>query len=59
MEQTITLDAVPMTDAECEAAIDRLLAEMTQVRRQMADDQRDIERLQAETRVLLSRLKTA
>ena len=57
MEQTATLDAAPKTDAEYEAALDQIIAQMKGVREQMANDQRDIVRLQAETDVLLTKLQ--
>ena len=57
MEQTAMLDAAPRTDAEYAAAIDRIIIQMTQVREQMANDQHDIERLQAQTDVLLTKLR--
>lgn len=57
MNKTATLENFPKADAEYEAAIDNLLTEMKRTRMQMADDQRDIERLRAETRVILAQLK--
>jgi len=59
MENTATLDVSPQADAEYEAAVDSLIAQMKQTREQMADDQREIERLRAETSVILAQLKAA
>jgi predicted nucleic acid-binding Zn-ribbon protein len=43
---------VPRTDAEYEAAIEQMLAEMRRLNERMKDDQTAIERLKAETRAL-------
>lgn len=59
MEQTVTLDMTPKADADYEAAVDDLIAQMKQGREQMADDQREIERLRAETNVILTQMKAA
>jgi hypothetical protein len=58
-EEAATLEAVPKADAEYEAAIDNLIVEMKRIREQMTDDQREIERLRAETRAILTQLKTS
>ena len=59
MNKTIALEERPKADAEYEAAIDSMVEEMKRMREQMADDQREIERLRAETQVILSQLKAA
>ena len=59
MEPTATLEVKPQADAEYEAVIDNLIAEMKRTRDQMADDQREIEKLRAETRIALAQLKTS
>jgi hypothetical protein len=58
-EETATLEAMPKADAEYEAAIDNLITEMKRIREQMAHDQREIERLRAETCAILAQLKAS
>lgn len=45
--------------AEYRAAIRQCIARMDRIQEQMGKDQRDIERLQAETRAILTQLKAA
>lgn len=59
MDTTPTLELTPKADTEYEAAVDTLIAQINQVRAQMADDQREIERLRAETDVILAQMKAA
>ncbi len=59
MDKTATFNTSPQADAEYESAIDNLINEMKRIREQMADDQREIERLRAETRVIIAQLKAA
>ena len=59
MEETITLDGKPRADADYESAIDQYLDKMEHIAIQMAEKQRRIERLQAETQEALARLKAA
>jgi uncharacterized small protein (DUF1192 family) len=59
MEDTAVLDSTPKADSEYESAIDHLLTEMNRLRERMADDQREIERLRAETRANLALMKSA
>ena len=40
-------------------AADNLIAEMKRIREQMADDQREIEKLRAETGTILAQLKAS
>jgi hypothetical protein len=49
----------PKADAEYEASVDMLIAEMKQMRTQMEEDQRDIERLRIETDLILAQMKAA
>ena len=51
----------PSTDepADYKAAIIECIAEVDRVRSQMANDQEEIDRLKAETREILNRLKAA
>lgn len=53
MENTTALEIRPNTDAECEVAIDQYLTEMEHMKRQMAESQREIETLRAETDAVL------
>ncbi len=57
MENTVALDTNPKADAEYEAGVDALIAEMKQMRTQMEEDQRDIERLRIETDLILAQMK--
>ncbi len=59
MDKTVAFEDLPKADAEYESAIDNLIHEMKRIREQMADDQREIERLRAETQVILTQLKAA
>lgn len=59
MENTAVLDMQPKADAEYEASVDMLIAEMKQMRTQMEEDQRDIERLRIETDLILAQMKAA
>ena len=59
MDKTAAFEDSPKADAEYESAIDNLLDEMKRIREQMAHDQREIERLRAETRVILTQMKAA
>ncbi len=51
-------EIAPQSNAEYEAAVDHILAEIKHQHEQMANDQREIERLRADTRAILQRLKT-
>jgi len=53
------LNTIPKADAEYEADVDALIAQMKHVRTQMEDDQREIERLRAETDLILAQIKAA
>jgi hypothetical protein len=59
MENTAVLKITPKADAEYEASVDALIAEMHQVRTQMQNDQREIERLRAETDLILAQIKAS
>lgn len=59
MEKSVTFDVTPNVDAEYEAAIDQYLNEMEHMKTQMAEKQRRIETLQAETQAMLAELKVA
>ncbi len=59
MDETVTLEIMPKADAEYESAIDSMIAEMKRIRQQMAGDQREIERLRAETSAILAQLKNS
>ncbi|MBI3950538.1 MAG: hypothetical protein HY314_08805 [Acidobacteria bacterium] len=53
MDKTTTCEATPQVDAEYEAAFDQYMAEMKRLAEQMANKQRTIDRLQAETQAAL------
>ncbi len=57
MENTAVLKNTLKADAEYEANVDALIAEMNHVRAQMESDQREIERLRAETDLILAQIK--
>ncbi len=59
MENTAVLSTNLRADAEYEADVDALIAQMKQVRVQMEDDQREIERLRAETDLILAQIKAS
>lgn len=59
MENTASVEVTPQADSEYAAAIDHYLAETRRIREEMADDQKEIERLRAETRAMLAQLKAA
>ena len=52
MDNLASLQPVPQTAADYEAAVEQLLAEMKRLNQQMQSDRTDIERLKAETREL-------
>jgi DNA repair exonuclease SbcCD ATPase subunit len=51
-----TRDLTPRTDREYEEAIDRRIEEIKRLREQFAEDGREVQRLQAETRAELDQL---
>lgn len=51
------IDEVPTQDSDYQAEIDRYIAKMEALRQDMADDQRAIEQLRAETRARLTEAK--
>ena len=59
MENTAVLDVNAKADAEYEAGVDALIAEMKQMRTRMEEDQRVIERLRIETDLILAQMKAA
>lgn len=59
MDNTAVLKNIPRADAEYEAEVDALIAEMNRVRIQMQNDQREIERLRAETDLILTQMKAS
>ncbi len=54
MDTTTTLDATPDEVATYEATINRYIAEMEQMQKQIAANRREIEFLKAETEVMLA-----
>lgn len=59
MEQLATLETAPKVDAEYAAAVDALISQMNRVREDMADDQREIEKLRSETNAILAQMKSS
>jgi len=56
VDETAKLDRTPTVDREYEAAVDQFIAEMNRLAEQMAERQRRIDRLQAETQAALQAL---
>lgn len=59
MSKTITPDATADESGGYEEAISRMFVEIGQANEKMERDQEEIERLKAETREILARLKAA
>ena len=59
MSKDITLEPTAEEAAQIEAASKELLAEIKRANDQMASDQQEIDRLKAETRAILAKLKAA
>ncbi len=59
MSKDITLEPTAEEAAQIEAASKELLAEIKRANDQMARDQQEIDRLKAETRAILAKLKAA
>ncbi len=59
MENTGVLNSTSRADAEYEADVNVLIAQMKHIRAQMEDDQREIERLRAETDLILAQIKAS
>jgi len=59
MSKTMIPDATANEAINYEEAINQMLTEMKQANEKMAHDQEEIERLRAETREILARLKAA
>ncbi|HUE81954.1 MAG TPA: hypothetical protein VMM84_07550 [Pyrinomonadaceae bacterium] len=59
MSKTIVPDVTASESDDYEKAIDQMLSEMRQVNEKMDRDQVEIDRLKAETREILTRLKAA
>jgi uncharacterized protein YaaN involved in tellurite resistance len=58
MSKSLTAD-MPSEDAEIQAAIEKMLAEVEHNREKMRRDQEEIDRLKARTRAALARLEAA
>jgi len=59
MDNTVVLTNTPKADAEYEADVDTLIVKMNHIRIQMQNDQREIERLRAETDLTLAQMKAS
>ena len=59
MSKDITLEPTAEEAAQIEAASKELLAEIKRANNQMTSDQQEIDRLKAETRAILAKLKAA
>jgi hypothetical protein len=59
MSKTITPDVTADESGDYEEAISRMLTEMKRANEKMDRDQEEIERLKAETREILARVKAA
>ena len=58
MSKSLTAD-MPSEEAEIQAAIEKMLAEVEHNREKMQHDQEEIDRLKARTRAMLSQLEAA
>lgn len=59
MSETVSPDVAAGESGKYEEAINQMLAEMRRANEKMDRDQEEIERLKAETREILARLKAA
>jgi hypothetical protein len=59
MSKTITPDVTADESGDYEGAISQMLAEMKRANEKMDRDQEEIERLKAETREILAKMKAA
>lgn len=59
MEKAKTLEPIADEPADYKAAVSHCIAEIDRVRKHMADDQEEIDRLKVETREILARLEAA
>ncbi|HLK60425.1 MAG TPA: hypothetical protein VKU00_27940 [Chthonomonadaceae bacterium] len=59
MSEYPTAVFVPETDEQFKLAIDQCLEQINRLRQEMEKDQKEIDRLKAETRVILAQLKAA
>ncbi len=59
MSKGVTLEPTAEEAAQIEAAAKELLAEIKHANDQMASDQQEIDRLKAQTRAILAKLKAA
>ena len=59
MDKTTIAETGPSQNIDYEAEIDRYLAEMKQMYQPLAESQRNIERLRAETRAMLADIHIA
>lgn len=59
MDKTTSLDVTPDEAAALEGAIAKLVAKIKRATKQMKSDQAEIDRLKAETRAMLAKLKAA
>ena len=59
MESLLEKAAPDKTDEEYQSAIDQVVAAIKTLREEMNTDQREIEALRAETRVILAQLKAS
>jgi hypothetical protein len=57
MEKTLAEPPTPMENAELEAAVDQIIAEIERTTERMKKIQEETERLGAETRAMLTQLK--
>lgn len=59
MEKVVTPQPGPTTPADYEAAIEQCLSEMKRLQSLIDQDQAEIDRLKAETRAMLAKMKAA
>ena len=59
MSKNLTLEPTADEAAQIEAAVEELLSQVKRANDEMAEDQREIEKLKAQTRAILVKLQTA
>ena len=59
MSKNLTLEPTADEAAQIQAAVEELLSQVKRANDEMAEDQREIEKLKAQTRAILAKLQTA
>ena len=59
MSKNLTLEPTADEAVQIQAAVEELLSQVKRANDEMAEDQREIEKLKAQTRAILAKLQTA